>query len=385
MTILLLIAVGFLAFSNGSNDNFKGVATLFGSGTATYRTAITWATITTFAGSICSLYIAQSLLRKFSGKGLVPDALVGSEYFLLAIALGAGITVILATRLGFPISTTHCLTGAIVGSGLVGVGGQVAFGVLGSQFVLPLILGPVLAAFLGAVLYIAFRFLRLRLGITKESCLCVGSEQRVVPLAHPASVLAVQHAVSLAVTLDSKAQCLDRYAGAYFGVNCQRTMDCAHFLNSGIVSFARGLNDTPKLAALLLVVQTIEIHWGLALVGVAMALGGVLNARRVAETVSHKITAMNHGQGFSANLATGILVILASTEGLPVSTTHVSVGALFGIGVTTRQANFRVLSGILLSWLLTVPCAAILSGAAYWLLTHAAGVKALTASLSITQ
>ena len=79
---------------------------------------------------------------------------------------------------------------------------------------------------------------------------------------------------------------------------------------------------------------------------------------------------MNHGQGFSANLATGILVILASTLGLPVSTTQVSVGALLGIGATTRQADFRVVSGILFSWLLTLPCAALLAGGSYWLLTH---------------
>lgn len=370
MTILLLIAVAFLAYSNGANDNFKGVASLFGSRTATYRTAITWATLTTFAGSVCSIFLAQSLLKKFSGKGLVPDALVGSEHFLLAVALGAGITVILATRLGFPISTTHGLTGAIVGSGLAAVGGQVAFGVLGKQFFMPLMLSPVAAVLLGALLYLTFRFVRLRLGITKECCFCVGSEQRVVPLPQPASVLATQRADVLSVAVDSETQCSERYAGAYLGVNCQQTMDAAHFVSSGIVSFARGLNDTPKMAALLLVVQAFNIRWGLVLVAVAIALGGVLNARRVAETMSHKITAMNHGQGFSANLATGILVILASTLGLPASTTHVSVGALFGIGVTTRQADFRVVSGILLSWLLTLPCAAILSGAAYWLLTR---------------
>ncbi len=370
MTILLLLAVAFLAYSNGANDNFKAVASLFGSRTATYRTAITWATLTTFAGSICSIFLAQSLLKKFSGKGLVPDALVGSEHFLFAVALGAGITVILATRLGFPISTTHGLTGAIVGSGLAATGGQVAFGVLGKQFVLPLLLSPVVAILLGALLYLAFRFVRLRLGITKESCICIGSEQRVVPLPQPASVLAVQRADALGVALDGEAQCSERYAGAYLGVNCQRAMDAAHFLSAGVVSFARGLNDTPKMAALLLVVQVFDIRWGLVLVAVAIALGGVLNARRVAETMSHKITAMNHGQGFSANLATGILVILASKFGLPVSTTHVSVGALFGIGVTTRQADYRVVSGILLSWLLTLPCAAVLSGVAYRLLAR---------------
>ncbi|MEO6787331.1 MAG: inorganic phosphate transporter [Chthoniobacteraceae bacterium] len=370
MTLLLLIAVAFLAYSNGANDNFKGVASLFGSGTTTYRTAISWATFATCAGSVCSIFLAQSLLRKFSGKGLVPDALVGSEHFLLAVALGAGLTVILATRFGFPISTTHGLTGAMVGGGLVAVGGKVAFGVLGKTFLMPLLLSPVLAILLGALLYLALRFARLRLGITKESCVCIGTEQRVTPIPQPASVLAVQHASVVSVAVDSEARCSERYAGAFLGINCQRTMDAAHFASSGIVSFARGLNDTPKMAALFLVVQSFDIRWGLIIVAVAIAVGGLLNARRVAETMSHRITPMNHGQGFSANLATGILVISASAFGLPVSTTHVSCGALFGIGLTTRQADPRVISGILLSWLLTLPCAAVLSGAAYWLLTH---------------
>ena len=343
---------------------------MFGSRTTTYRTAISWATVTTFAGSLCSIFLAQSLLKKFSGKGLVPDALVGSEYFLLAVALGAGLTVIVATRFGFPISTTHGLTGAMVGSGLVAGGGQVAFGVLGKAFLMPLILSPALAVLLGALLYFMFRFGRLHLGITKESCICIGTEQRVVPLPQPDSVFAVQRTDGLSLAVDSEAHCSERYAGAFLGINCQRTMDAAHFVSSGVVSFARGLNDTPKMAALLLVVQVFDIRLGLGIVAIAIAIGGVLNARRVAETMSHKITVMNHGQGFSANLATGILVILASVFGLPVSTTHVSCGALFGIGLATRKADSRVISGILLSWLLTLPCAAVLSGATYWLLTH---------------
>ena len=370
MTFILFIAVAFLAYSNGANDNFKGVASLYGSGTATYRTAITWATLTTLAGSICSIFLAQTLLKKFSGKGIVPDSLTATEPFLLAVALGAGLTVILATRFGFPISTTHGLTGAIVGSGLAAAGGQVAFGVLGKQFIIPLLLSPVIAVLLGAVLYLSFRWVRLRLDITKESCLCVGAQQQTIPILQPTSVLAMERSESLAFAMDSEAQCSVRYAGSYLGLNCQGTMDAAHFLSAGVVSFARGLNDTPKMAGLLLVVQALDVRLGLALVGAAIALGGVLNARRVAETMSHKITALNHGQGFSANLATGILVILASTFGLPVSTTHVSVGALFGIGVVTHQANPRVMSSILLSWLLTLPCAAALSAAAYWLIAR---------------
>ena len=107
--IALCVATLFLAYSNGANDNFKGVATLFGSGTANYRRAIAWATITTLAGSLCSLLLAAALVRSFSGKGLVPDEIAGTTGFLLAVAIGAGLTVMLATLTGFPISTTHSL------------------------------------------------------------------------------------------------------------------------------------------------------------------------------------------------------------------------------------------------------------------------------------
>ena len=87
--------------------------------------------------------------------------------------------------------------------------------------------------------------------------------------------------------------------------------------------------------------------------------------------MSFKITSINHGQGFAANVTTGVLVILASKYGLPVSTTHVSVGSLFGIGFTTGKPNVQVILGIVLSWVLTLPCAALLGGLGYWLFAHA--------------
>jgi hypothetical protein len=92
-------------------------------------------------------------------------------------------------------------------------------------------------------------------------------------------------------------------------------MDALHFLSAGVVSFARGPNDTPKIAALLLVIRAMDIRFGMAALAIAMAIGGLLNAAKVAETISLKITSMNHGQGFGANLATGVLVILASVWG----------------------------------------------------------------------
>ena len=373
--ILLFLATCFLAYSNGANDNFKGVASLYGSRTAGFRTALAWATVTTFAGSITAIFLAQSLLKKFSGKWLVPDPLVGSPGFLLAVVLGAALTVILATVTGFPVSTTHALTGALTGGGLVAAGAQVNFAALGKHFVTPLVLGPVLAIGLGAALYLALRFVRLRFGLTKEWCACVGVEQRVVAMPQPASLFARPATLTeITATIGEVESCTERYAGSFLGVRAQGLMDALHFLSAGVVSFARGLNDTPKIAAMLLLLHALDIRWGFAAIAAMMAVGGLLSARKVAETMSKKITAMNHGQGFSANFATGVLVILASVYGLPVSTTHVSVGALFGIGLTTGSANPRVMRNIVLSWVITLPCAGALSAAAYWVIARATGV-----------
>jgi PiT family inorganic phosphate transporter len=368
MTIVLLfLATCFLAYSNGANDNFKGVASLLGSRTCNYRTAISWATITTFAGSIMSIFLTQTLVKKFSGKGIVPDHFVGSEYFLVAVAIGAGLAVIIATLTGFPISTTHALTGAIIGCGLVAVGSHVNLAALGKGFVLPLLLSPILAIAIAGLLYMVFHALRVATGTTKEWCICVGEEQRIVVMPQPNSLLALR-AVShpLHLTVHELENCHERYGGNFLGFTSQQIVDAAHFLSAGTVSFARGLNDTPKIVALLLLWKAFHIQWGFVAVATTMAVGGLLSARRVAETISHKITAMNHGQGFTANLTTAILVVAASLYGLPVSTTHVSVGSLFGIGLTTGKANPRAISAIVLSWLITLPCAAILAGSIYW-------------------
>ncbi len=368
---LLFLATCFLAYSNGANDNFKGVASLFGSSTCSYRTAISSATITTFAGSIMSIFLAETLLKKFSGKGTVPDHFAGSEFFLLAVALGAGVTVIIATLNGFPISTTHALTGAIMSCGFVAVGLDVNLAALGKGFVLPLLLSPVLAIVMAWTLYLAFHALRVATGTTKEWCICVGTAERVVAIPQPSSIFALRGITStIALSVDKQENCRERYAGNFFGIGSQQIMDAAHFLSAGTVSFARGLNDTPKIVALLLLGKMLDIRWGFVAVAAAMAIGGLLNARKVAETMSHKITTMNYGQGFTANLTTAILVVLASLFGLPVSTTHVSVGSLFGIGLATGNANLRTINSIVLSWLVTLPCAAIAASAVYWLTTR---------------
>ena len=157
----ILFAI-FLAYVNGANDNFKGVATLFGSNSTSYKTALTWATLTTFAGSICALILSSGLVAAFSGKGLVPDTLIHTPGFGLAIIMGTSGTVFFATRLGIPISTTHAIIGSLVGVGMSATAG-VNSSQLSKAFLTPLIVSPLLAVGFAVVFYPAFRFLRLRL------------------------------------------------------------------------------------------------------------------------------------------------------------------------------------------------------------------------------
>jgi len=363
----------FLAYANGANDNFKGVATLFGSATTDYRKALTLATVSTFAGSLASYFLATKLIQTFSGKGLVPDAVVQDPIFMTAVILGAGITVFLATRIGMPISTTHSLMGSLVGVGAVAVSGELRYAVLGSKFVMPLLFVPLLAVLLALVFYPLFRSFRRWLGISKSTCVCIG-EKKVLVGAHLSAGTVLNHEElrSLDIFVDEKEACeakvVDTYDGHLVGMEVQKLLDGLHFLSAGAVSFARGLNDTPKIVALCIAFGAVGLRWNVAMVACAMALGGLISARRVAETMSHRITLMNHGQGVTANLITSGLVILASLLGSPVSTTHVSCGSLFGIGLINRTAQWGMIRSIVSAWVLTVPLAAVISGTSYFVL-----------------
>jgi PiT family inorganic phosphate transporter len=214
-----------------------------------------------------------------------------------------------------------------------------------------------------------FRSVRLRLGITKEMCVCVGETREFVPIAQLSASTAEAAGVGhLSLSVASQEECVERYSGKLMGVNTQKALDGLHFVSAGMVSFARGLNDTPKIAAILLAVSALRIEWGLLAVGIGMSAGGLLSARKVARTMSQRISPLNHGQGFTANLVTAFLVVVASRFGVPVSTTHVSCGSLFGIGLTTNEGDKSVMAQILLSWILTLPCAALAAATAAWLI-----------------
>lgn len=364
--VAVVVAAVCLAYANGANDNFKGVATLFGSRTTGYRQALGWATAWTLLGSLAAVMLATTLLKKFTGIGLVSAETATTAEYGAAVALGAGLTVLLATRIGMPISTTHSLVGALLGAAWAS-GAVVDYDQLSRGFFAPLIASPLMAITATLVLYPLFRLARGKLGIEESTCVCVadGSAQlRAAGIEAMASTSATLPLVSLG-TMESCGLDGD---GTVRGTSAAGILDRLHFLSAGIVSFARGLNDTPKIAALLLLVPAIEAGWAIVLVGLIIAAGGILSARRVAETMSDRITEMNHGQGFTANLVTGLIVIGASRLGLPVSTTHVSCGSLFGIGTVTGRAHWRTIGTVLLAWAMTLPVGAAAGAGTYLLL-----------------
>ncbi|MBI3990881.1 MAG: inorganic phosphate transporter [Candidatus Omnitrophica bacterium] len=364
--ILILSCVIFLSYVNGANDNFKGVATLFGSGAASYKKALWWATGTTLLGSLTAIFISTRLIVSFSGKGLVSEAIVGSPHFLISVGMGAALTVFIATMTGIPISTTHSLIGALTGAGLASAGRGVNFYALGSNFFIPLLVSPAVSLFLTLVVYPFFKFARVKLGIERRMCLCVNGNVKDVCIRQDGT--AVLKSTGVVVTVGQLKNCEQYYQGKIFGFDFQWILDKFHYISAGMVSFARGLNDTPKIVALLLLMSVFSIKAVVFIVACAMAIGGLLSARKVALTMGSRITNMNHGQGFSANLITAFLVIFASKWGMPVSTTHVSCGSIFGIGIVNKKADMAVIRQIILAWIFTLPLAAVLSGVCFLLI-----------------
>lgn len=162
--------------------------------------------------------------------------------------------------------------------------------------------------------------------------------------------------------------CQARYGRTALGLDATAVVDIGHYFSASLVCFARGLNDTPKIAAILLIASVADYFSpaaAIVAIAVCMALGGVLSARQVAERMSREITALNLGQGLAANLVTSALVLGASRFGLPVSTTHVSCGALIGIDLVTGEGRWHTV--LIMAWIITLPVAALIAALIYWL------------------
>jgi PiT family inorganic phosphate transporter len=356
----------WLAYNNGANDNFKGVATLYGSGLTPYKKALKWATLTTFLGGLASFFLASGLVVAFSGKGLVPDSLLGTPLLLISLGVGSASTLVLANKLGLPVSTTHALTGGLVGITLITKGfipGQIFL----YKFVLPLLLSPLIAIVLALLFSKIINNMVNKSSANNADCLCVGTEANVLVQGNALLTTVANPLVPLVkIGASNSRECVQEENKSILKMDLTNVLNITHYLSAGAVCFSRALNDTPKMAALLLVVGSTLEGWSLGLVLIAMVLGGLIGSKKTAEIMSHKIANFNSTEGLSANLVTSFLVLSASRFGLPVSTTHVSCGSIFGIGLANKNYKWETIKQIISAWLGTFPLSAIFTSIIFY-------------------
>jgi PiT family inorganic phosphate transporter len=358
--LLIVLVAGFLiAYVNGANDVSKGIATLVGSGVTDYRRAIRWGALWTAAGGLAGGSLAWAMVSTF-GNGLLSSGTTPTPSAAVATVLGATAWVLLATRAGLPVSTTHAIVGAIAGAGAAAYGFHgVSWAALGTKVAVPLLLSPLASL---AVTALLFRSAAAAGQTAGADCVCADLEPVTVAGGVPGSGASalVAGGVHPALSVGTRAACAAERPGAL-----RLTVDHAHWLTSGATSFARGMNDAPKMVALTLAAATlsdgpIAPHAVFTLVTLGMVAGSLAGGRRVTHVLAERITRLDHRDGFLANLVTAALVSAGAVGGLPMSTTHVSSTAIMAAGTRRAGIDRRVARDVILAWVVTVPGAALL-------------------------
>lgn len=349
MEVLVLVLVLALAAANGANDVPKGVATLAAAGVTKLRTAIIWGTVTTAIGCLVSLTFASKLTALFS-NGIVSAAPTAS--FAAAVLIGTAAWVALATWRKLPVSTTHALVGSLLGAGLVFASSSLHWDVLLNKVVEPLLLSVLAAYVVSAIVSYGSRVLAGRTLAKEVAQVALHGESTTEQVAGGDTKVSAPSGVAA-----RKPPSLTAITGV-------------HWLTSGFTSFARGMNDTPKIVA----VGSFALVGGMTpttllfAVTAVMAIGGLVGGARVASCMCCCVTKMSHVNGFAANLTTAALVGLGAFQGLPMSTTHVSVGAIAGtVGKDLHLIQRKTIRDFAIAWLVTPPFAAAVAAGAFLL------------------
>ena len=388
----------FMAWGIGANDVANAMATSVGSKALTIKQAIMVAAIFEFAGAVLAGGEVTSTIR----KGIVDaDLLAGTPellvYGMLASLLAAGTWLLIASRNGWPVSTTHSIVGAIVGFAAVGIGiDAVKWGKVGT-IVMSWVVSPLTAGFIA---YLVYRSVQ-RLILVHENPL--ERARRYVPVyiflaaftitlvtilkglkhvgleisIHQAYLLATAIAVGIAligaffiskIEPDPKAEKKQHF------VTVERVFGVLMIVTACGMAFAHGSNDVANaigpLAAVIGVATTGSIAaksslpvWVLLLGGGGIVIGLATFGRHVIATVGKKITHLTPSRGFAAELAAATTIVIASGTGIPISTTHTLVGAVLGVGMARgiEAIDLRVVSRIFVSWVVTIPAGAFLA------------------------
>ena len=401
-TIFLVLAVIFgfyMTWGIGANDVANAMGTSVGSGAITVKQAIIIAAIFEFAGA----FIAGGQVTKTIRKGIInPELIVSTPellvYGMLAALLAAAIWLMLASWNGWPVSTTHSIIGGLVGFAMVGIGmAAVNWGKIG-QIVASWVVSPLLGGFFGYLLMISVQKLILRTHDPVEQAkkwgpfyvFLVGWIVSLVTmfkgLKHlhldlsPVESLIGATVVGIIIAFVGKKM-IDKVAveesadrDVQFAM-VEKIFVPMMVFTACAMAFAHGSNDVANgigpLAAVISLVQSGgEVTqkaampiWVLLLGGVGIVVGLATLGYRVMRTIGTKITQLTPTRGYCATLAAATTVVLASKTGLPVSTTHIAVGAVMGVGMTRGLGalDLRVIRDIVISWVITIPAGGILA------------------------
>jgi len=389
----------FMAWGIGANDVANAMGTSVGSGALTFKQAVMIAAVFELAGAILAGGEVTKTIRKgiidVSSLGDTPELLV---YGMLASLLAAGIWLLIATRQGWPVSTTHSIVGAIVGFGAVGIGiDAVHWGKVGT-IAASWVTSPVLA---GAISFFLFRSIQ-KLIINTENP--VASAKKYVPyyifvvgfiIAMVTMVKGLKH-VGVKLPLDQSALIavgigviimvigsimikrikFDPEADRDFHfASMEKIFGVLMIFTAMAIAFAHGSNDVANaigpVAAIVSIVQSAgEIAaksatplWILIIGGGGIVFGLMTYGHKVIATVGTGITELTPSRGFAATLGAAVTIVFASGTGLPISTTHTLVGGVLGVGLARGigALNGDVIRTIFMSWIVTLPAGAGLS------------------------
>ena len=398
--MILALALGFyMTWGIGANDVANAMGTSTGSGAVTVRQAIVIAAIFEFLGA----FLAGGSVTATIRSGIIdPQSLAGSPEILvfgmLAALVGAAVWLSVASWWGWPVSTSHTIVGGLVGFGVASMGiDAVQWGKI-LTIVASWVVSPLVGGFLGYLLMMSVQLLVLRTHspvkraktwgpgyvflaglIVSLVTLFKGLQHLDINLSGAASLaLSILFALLLAIIAKTLIDRTPDFPDASMEVQfamVEKAFAPMMLFAACAMAFAHGSNDVANgigpLAAVIgildsggSVVETSTVPaWILAFGGVGIVIGLATLGFRVMRTIGKSITTLTPSRGYCATLAAASTVVIASKTGLPVSTTHITVGAVMGVGMTGGIAsiNLGVLRGILLSWLITVPAGAIMA------------------------
>ena len=395
----------FMAWGIGANDVANAMATSVGSKALTIKQAILVAAVFEFAGAFLAGGQVTSTIR----KGIIDATQVIDEpelliFGMLAALLAAGVWLLIASRKGWPVSTTHSVVGAIVGFAAVGIGVESVYWSKVAAIAASWVISPLMSGVLAFLIFMSVQ--KLILG-TKDP---LANARKYVPfyifavgfilalvtmlkgLKHIGLDLSYGESVIVAIASGGVTMTIGILAIKRIKINPNEHSDFRFadvekifgilmiFTACGM-AFAHGSNDVANavgpVAAVVSIVKTGAVAqesalatWILLLGGIGIVIGLATYGWRVIQTVGRKITELTPSRGFAAELAAATTVVIASGTGIPISTTHTLVGAVLGVGMARGigALNLRVVRNIMLSWLITLPAGGILAILFFFLL-----------------